>query len=228
MSQDVSRSGGWPVLPVLAMTFLVPVLVWFAALGEAPLDYLLATPLPGQRFYLFSKLLGLLALALIWLQLLLVLLRNTHWISHLMGWTPTYHRMLGFSALGLSIIHFLFFFVAVGIRKDAVPLALLVPDFSRGFYVSMVSLGLLGAVLLGVVVIVGTRIGSGKRMAIWLHRAALIVVGMIFVHSLTIGSETRMSGQIELYLFWIGTLVIALGYRFRRAQSKPSLSRAAT
>lgn len=197
---------------LVVLMLVMPVFVWFLSIGTDPFDSLSYEALPGQRLYLFSKLLGLIAIALIWLQVMIMLLRHQQWLKKL--YVRNYHRGLGYGIGAASLLHATFFYIAVWIRKDEIPWDLLVPVFGDGYYKSMMSVGVVSLVLMGVGIYHGRK-AMGNYRPIQAHRVVFVLLALVFVHSLAIGTESRMPLQLELYLLWIGALIMAVVARLR-------------
>jgi len=201
---------------LLAVLFVLPLGSWLAALGN-PVAYFQYELPPGQVLYILSKLLGLYAILLLWLQLMYGLLKNDALLRAVIPrWSISIHRLLGLSTLLMTSLHFVVFFIATSIRKGAVAVQLLVPDFGNGYYSTTVSLGWLALVGLWVVAVAGIARARGGHGWIGVHRLAIAVGLLALTHSLLVGSETKTTLWLIIYFFFGVTI---LGGVFRRIRS---------
>lgn len=202
---------------MLGACVLVPVMVWWQSVGDMRvyLDY--RTP-PGQSLYVLSKLAGLYALFLGWLQILLMLMKQAAPDGIARRWSLAYHRAFGFTVLGCMTLHVALFVAAASLRTGHVAFGLLAPNFN-GFYATAVSLGLFGFYGIVIVVIAGVLRAAARARAAWVHYAALPVFGLTYLHSLLIGTETRAAPMLALYAIMGVTLLVAAIFRLRRLQA---------
>lgn len=222
-----SRSEGLKsvLVPVVcAATLLIPVLVWLIS-THGPVAYFVHEVPPGQRFYIVSKLFGLLALALFWFQCMAALARFAPAVRGFLSLSRRQHAWIGATTLVLVVVHIALFITASTLRTGHLALPLLVPKFDAGFYSAFVSLGAVAFWILLAVIAAGILRSRGREIWRWVHRASLLVFAIGFVHGITIGTETRFGLMKYVYAFialslatavasWIWMLVRA---RLRRA-----------
>lgn len=211
-----SRAWWW----LLGVCVAVPAMVWWQSLGDVRVYIDYRTP-PGQTPYVLSKLAGLYALFLSWLQILFVLMKQAAPDGVARRWNLAFHRAFGFTVLGCMALHVALFVVATSLRTGHLALGVLAPNFS-GFYATAVTLGLLGFYGIILVVIAGVlrAAGAGQSRAAWLHYAAVPVFGCTYLHSLLIGTETRAGPMLGLYILMGATLLATGAYRWRRFRAK--------
>lgn len=200
----------------------IPGVTWLSTAGD-PVDYWQYEVPPGQFTYLLSKLAGLYAVVVFWLQLLYGLLgsRGRELLHVELG--NRFHRRLGVIVALLVVAHFALFVAGATIRTEHFASQYLVPSFSHGYYRVITTVGLFGAVLLLAGVCVGLtrrRIGSFWRFGHWIVIPAFIL-GVI--HSLLIGSESRISPMTVLYGLMGVTVAAAAAIRFGLV--RPSIGR---
>ena len=162
--------------------------------GKAPL---------GQTAYVTMRGLGLLALCMLWLQLMLgvmtpLLLTD----SGLQSSVRRFHQRLGIFTLLLLFSHPLFFLLGTYLRTMEWQLKLLLPSFTNGYYRGVISIGVLALYLLvlGVMAAVLRRFQPFRRVWRTLHRVNGVVFVLACLHCMLIGSETR---NLIVYL-WLG------------------------
>jgi predicted ferric reductase len=195
---------------VSAVTLLIPVVVWLIS-THSPLEYFTHAVPPGQRVYILSKLCGLLALALFWLQCMTALARSAPAVRGFFSLTRRQHVMLGVTTFVLVLTHLGLFIAASSIRTHHFALPLLVPKFDQGFYSSFISLGAIAFWILLAVLVAGILRARGFQVWRWLHRASLLVFALGFLHGLVIGSETRFGLMKYIYAFIGLSLAAAVG-----------------
>ncbi|MCO6411407.1 MAG: hypothetical protein J5I92_01560 [Thiogranum sp.] len=201
---------------LLLLTVLtIPMVTWIAALGN-PLLYFQSGLPPGQALYSLSKLAGLYAIVLLWLQVLYGVGKNIRpGRDDRRPWSFNAHRLLGISTLAAVLMHFLFFFSAVSVRTNNLPLNLLVPDLGNGFYAAAVSLGWFALVGMLLVAMSGLLRSKTKGGWIWVHRFSFLVIALGLVHAQLVGSEAQANHWFYLTLFFGGTVLAALMWRMR-------------
>lgn len=209
-----SRGWWW----VLGVCVLVPVMVWWQSVGDMRVYIDYRTP-PGQTLYVLSKLAGLYALFLGWLQILLMLMKQSAPDGIACRWSLAYHRAFGFTVLGCMTLHVALFVAAASLRTGHLALGVLVPDFT-GFYTMAVTLGLFGFYGIVSVAIAGVLRAAGRARAAWVHYAALPVFGLTYLHSLLIGTETRAEPMLVLYAVMGVTLLVACVFRLNRFRAR--------
>lgn len=200
-------------LLVTAVLFLPPV-SWLAALGN-PITYFHFDLPPGQLPYILAKLAGLYVLVLLWLQVMFALLKGDPWARYLLPrWTVSKHRLLGITTLLAAWTHFLLFFTAVSLRKDAIAYAMLLPEFGKGIYFVAVSLGWFA--LIGMNLVAFTGLLRRRTGGIWAlaHRLSLGVFLVALVHAQMIGSEAKGVLWFAVHLCFAALVLLALTRRF--------------
>lgn len=194
---------------VCAVTLMIPVAVWLIA-THGPVPYFTHHVPPGQRFYILSKLCGLLALTLFWLQGMTALARFSPALRGFFSLPRLQHILLGVTTFVLAAAHVGLFITASSLRTQHLALPLLLPKFDQGFYTSFVSLGAIAAWLLVLVIIAGVMRARGQAWARWIHRISFVVFGLGFLHGIVIGSETRFGLMKYVYAFIGLSLAVAL------------------
>lgn len=214
MGVGLASARGWLWALGLAMGTAIPLLAWWQSVGDLRVYIDYQTP-PGQLLYVLSKLAGLYALFLGWLQILFVLLK--HSVAGGLGrrWSLAFHRALGLTVLGCMTLHALLFITAASLRTGHVAFGLLAPNFS-GFYAIAVTLGLFGLYGMIIVALAGLLRAAGYSRAIGWHYAAIPVFVCAYLHSLLIGTETRASLLLALYTLMGVTLLAACMHRLSR------------
>lgn len=169
------------------IAFILPLTRWFWHTGN-PLDYITYGAPIGQIPYLFSKLMALFALALLIMQFLLIALHRTGVLS---SWSIQHHAWVGMGILFCALAHVGLFVTGKSMRGGYLDLMTVVPDFSHGFYKSMLSLGSLALVGLMITVAVGVcrRQYFGNKNLALLHKVSFVTAGLIVFHCLAVGSE---------------------------------------
>jgi len=201
---QTARVAPW-LLPVYALLVIVGTLF---AISDSVIAAIAATAPPGQLLYVLSRATGLLAIVLVWLQLMLSLSGRIFGQRVYAG--NRAHRIGGLALLLLLSLHAILFVAAVSTRQDSLSLGMLVPDFKSGFYTSSVSLGVLGLLLFGLASAVYVFRQSRKRLFRWGHRCVVAACLLVFVHSFLIGSEIRSALMGAFYLASVVMLLAAL------------------
>lgn len=213
------------LVPIVCIaTLLIPVLVWLIS-THGPIAYFLHEVPPGQRFYILSKLFGLLALTLFWLQCMAALARFAPALRGFLSLSRRRHAYIGSITAVLVLLHVAAFITAATLRTGHLALPLLAPKFDQGFYNSFVSIGVIAFWGLVAVIIAGIMRARGREVWRWVNRLSLVVCALGFRHGIMIGSETRFGLMKYVYAFiglslatavvsWIWMLVRA---RVRRA-----------
>jgi len=210
---DLGKDGGLKrmLVPIVCtMTLLIPVAVWLIS-THGPLAYFTHEVPPGQRFYILSKLCGLLALALFWLQCMTALARFAPALRGFFSLSRRQHALLGVATFVLVFTHLGLFVAASSLRTGHLALPLLLPKFNQGFYSSFVSLGAIAFWILVAVVAAGIFRLRGHASWRWVHRASFVVFAIGFLHGIGIGSETRFGLMKYIYAFIGLSLATALG-----------------
>jgi len=186
-----------------------PVIVWLVSVGD-PSAYLAHDLPPGQALYIFSKLSGLLALFFLWGQCLLALAHRAPILRELPAVGITTHRRLGLLTFTTALTHVVLFVLAASLRAGSPAWNLLIPNFTHGYYNSFVSLGVIAIWLLLLGVWAGWRTSRGHAAWKKVHRTWPIVFGLVLLHALAIGSESRY-GAMRYVLLLVVTSFCAAG-----------------
>jgi len=126
----------------IALAIIFSFLVW--GRHTENIDVFIGTSLPaGQRFYLISKLSALVALAILFVQISLMLFKRYVPAGRRIVWPQRSHQLLGIVTFVLVLIHSISFITAASFRGGAPAFSLLLPNFQTGLYNTAVSLGLL-------------------------------------------------------------------------------------
>ncbi len=162
--------------------------------------------LDGQFLYILSKLVGLYAIVLMWLQLMSGLVR----IRLFEGWNPLIHRNLGLVTLSLVVLHVTLFVAGVSIRNGHFAYQLLLPDLLGHYFQKIVALGVIALWLLIIAVAFSAIRNRLPIVWKWGHQLMLAVFALGFVHSYLIGSEARAGGMLYLYYAMGASSIIAV------------------
>ena len=203
---------------IIIVLIALPASTWTYSVGNPLIYFKYDTP-PGQVFYVLSKLTGLYAIVLIWMQASLALLHNTPLKSQIKFWNLKFHKTLGLLATAFLVSHAALFIAAVSIRKDNIALNLLIPQFDNSFYAFSVALGVIGLYGLLATVALGFYRAHSTKLAKRLHWLAIPSFILVFVHSLLIGTETRDAAMLSIYVFmgvlFLGALIYRITTRLR-------------
>ena len=185
---------------------------WVVSVGDVT-EYFMRRMPPGQTFYIFSKLAGLTAGAMLSAQIVLMVARNATWFRSRFAWNTGQHVTLGLLTLAALLLHVGLFIAAASLRGAAPAFDLLLPVFGHDPYRTGVSLGSLGVWMLVATVPIGIymrRVGiTVRRRAVHSCAAGALALGII--HALVIGSEK--STIIALAVCGVA-VVVALGQRW--------------
>lgn len=214
MSQRIAKFEPWLPTALAVILAGIPLATWSLSVGNLGEYFAFQVP-PGQLLYLASKLSALAGLVLISVQL-------AFGLSGLVTPRPAnaaaafpLHRALGITTLLVVLAHALLFVVAASLRNQNVMLGYLWPDFSHGYYRSMVSIGAIALIGVLVTVFAGVLRWQRKRLGQWLHWVSVPTYVLIWIHSLTIGSESRMGLMPYVYGLLALLVATALFYRMR-------------
>jgi hypothetical protein len=199
---------------VVSTALVLPLATWFAAIGS-PFTYVHYDLPPGQVPYILAKLAGLYAFVLLWLQVMFGLLKNDPLSRYLLPqWSVNKHRLLGVTTLLTAWTHFLLFFAAVSLRKDAIAYDLLIPEFEKGIYFFAVSLGWFAVI--GMTLVAVTGILRNKTHGIWslTRRLSLGVFIVALVHAQMIGSEAKGGIWLSIHLLFAAAVLVAIIRKF--------------
>lgn len=196
---------------LLGTVALAPALAaWLGSTGN-PLAYLGHELPPGQGLYVLSKLLGLLAIGLLWLQCLGGLTRGDAFTTRLRPGLR-FHRSLGVLVLAAATTHALLFVAAASLRTGNPALALLMPWPGQGYYALHLSYGAMALWLLALGVSAGlARAALPSSAWRWLHWLWVPAFVLLCLHAFGIGSETRSAPLSRIYpVLGTGLAVLAL------------------
>ena len=202
---QTARVARW-LLPAYALLVVVGTL---SSISDSLMVAIAPTAPPGQLLYVLSKVAGLLAIVLVWLQLMLSL--SGKFFDQLAYAGSRVHRISGLMLLLLLSLHAALFVAAVSVRHGSLSLGILIPDFTSGFYTSSVSLGILGLLLFGLTSAVYVFRKTREHLFRWGHRCVVAACLLVFVHSYLIGSETRSALMGSFYLVAAIMLLAASG-----------------
>jgi predicted ferric reductase len=185
------------LLLLALLSVLLPGLQW---LGTAQTlwawpDHAVPT---GQVLYLLSKLFALYAIVALVLQISYGLLGPAR-VALDLEYGMRFHRALGLVTITLFLLHAASFVGAASWRTGHFAAQFAWPDFSHGYYRERISIGWWAglALLCVVAVAIGrARLGRLWRYAHWLAFPAAIGV---VVHSVSIGTESRMPFMLAAY-----------------------------
>jgi predicted ferric reductase len=197
---------------LLAALACLPMAVWLSSVRH-PLAYVRMTGLPpGQSLFVLAKLAGLLAVMALSMQAMLALARTVPMLRVLPASTLRQHRWLGIATALLALSHVVLFVVATTLRKQALAIDLLWPNLDHGYYFFNVSLGAFAFWLTTLIVFAGWRVSRGARHWRFVHLLWPALVGLVFVHALAIGSESRfgaMRGVMVVLAITVGIAGVA-------------------
>jgi predicted ferric reductase len=198
----MKSSASWRLvaLGLCAITLAMPVVTWLVS-TDGVVAYLSHSLPAGQSAYVFSKLLGLLAIVLLWLQIMAALAKRSPVLQGFVRLSGAAHALLGAMTLATIVTHAVLFIVASSMRTKHAAFDLLLPTFTHGYYRTFVSLGVIGFWISLMVVLAGCWRTSGHRAWRWVHKLAFAVFAAGFLHGISIGSETRFGLMMYVYAF---------------------------
>ena len=168
----------------------------------------------GQNLYMFSKLMGIVSLILLWWQVVISLLGSAGMVPTALIAGKRSHVSVGTILMICILLHVGLFMTAVGSRTGQLPLSNLLPTFTGGYYETARSLGVVALFLVVLAVMMGA---FGRRyIRVWRvwHMLVVLAMTLVLIHAYLIGSEIR-SLTFQL-VFWavVTTFVIAAITRF--------------
>lgn len=194
------------VLIVLVLT--LPGVQWLAtsqSLWAVPYDQLPK----GQILYLLSKLAALYAIAVFTLQLAYGVIGARARASIGVELGVPFHRTLGLLTLFLLLAHAGLFIAGVSSRTGHFAIQYALPDLFGSYYVSRIALGWWAGLFVLIAIasaLFRARLRTVWRYAHWLSIPAAVAV---VVHSLSIGTESRMPAMSIAYGCMGSLLVLA-------------------
>lgn len=184
-----------------------PIAAWLISVGN-PLEYFAYDLPPGQALYIGAKIAGLLAFFMLWIQCILGLVRRAPVLNGFPPIEPQLHRFLGLVTLLLALIHVGCFFGAASLRAGSPAWSLFWPNFSHGYFNAFVSVGLIALWCLLLGIFAGWRTSRGDRRWRGIHMAWSVVFVLVFLHTYTIGSESRFGAMRYVLLFMGASLLL--------------------
>ena len=215
---------------ICVVTFIMPFAVWYASTGN-PTAYFTAIVPPGQTLFVFSKLLALLAIVMMWFQAMSALAKDTPALHGFPVLRTPQHMAFGIATFAIVLAHVSLFVIASTLRTQHAAWNLLLPTFDQGYYRIMLGLGAIAFWFLVLSVVAGGLRRRGLRIARWMHRTVFIVFALAFLHGISVGSETRFGLMKYVYAFMglsLGTAVVSrvwLHLSQRSFAARPSASR---
>ncbi len=207
---------------VLSLVCLSPLLVWSLTVPDA-WRYLRIEGLPpGQALYVVAKLIGLFAMCLFWLQCVLALARHAPLFFGFPSSDHRVHRRLGLATLILILLHAGLFIVAASLRTGHIAWDLLLPSVGHGYYRTSVGLGAVALWLCLLAIFAGRRVAQGYRRWKPIHMVWPMVFGLVFIHAIAIGTESRYSAMRYVTLFMGTSLTVAGVWRVWRSRCDKS------
>jgi sulfoxide reductase heme-binding subunit YedZ len=197
---------------VVTMLFILPGLTLWQTTGDFS-EYFEYEVLPGQFLYILAKLFGLYAIILLWLQIMLGLIGPPMTRAFDLRSTFPIHRTLGIATLLVIVAHVVLFVTAASIRNKIPALDLLWPSF-HDYYRSILTLGLFGTWLIIAGAIAAFQRKRLQRLWRWGHRLSLPAFALIFVHSILVGSESRVGAMPYFYVAMLVSLLAAVFFRY--------------
>lgn len=217
MTPTLKSRAIWVVMCLICCS---PLVVWMASV-QHPLAYLRWGGLPpGQQLYLFSKLAGLFALCLFWMQCLLALARRAPMLPGFPTSDPLLHKRLGTATALMILAHVVMFIIATSARTGHAAWDMLLPSFAHGYYKFYISLGVIAFWLVCLTVFAGWRASRGQPRWKAVHMLWPVVFGLVFLHAFAIGTESRYGAMRYLVLFLVASLVIAGTQRLLRSHRR--------
>ncbi len=177
--------------------------------GEAP---------PGQAAYMSMRSLGLFALFLLWAQIMLGILSPLSADVRDSTDLRAFHQKLGIFTFMVAVSHPLFFIWGVFQRTAHFKYDFLLPVFDNGYYQACISIGVIGLYLLAIGFLAAMLRNFRSLNRLWLniHRVNGGVFVLAVIHSLLIGSDTRIFAAALLIILAAASASVFLGYRLRR------------
>lgn len=195
-SRGLSRwRAAW--LSLAGAVVVLPGIQWLAT-ADSVWAYPEHTLPTGQLLYLLSKLFALYAIAALAIQVSYGLLGARRGALHL-EYGLAFHRALGLVVLVLLLAHALAFIAAASWRTGHFASQFALPDFSHGYYRARIAVGWWAGV--GLIVAVLAALARGVLSQAWrrAHWLALPASIAVVVHSLSIGTESRMPAMLIAY-----------------------------
>lgn len=170
---------------------------------------------PGQLPYLLSKLAALYAIATFALQLAYGLagVRVRTLFGHERG--MRFHRVLGLTTLGLLLVHAALFVGGASIRIGHFAIQFALPNLFADYYVSRIALGWWAALALIVAAACALYRAHLARWWRYAHWLAVPAAPAALIHSLSIGTESRMPVMLVAFGCMAALLLLATFLRLQ-------------
>lgn len=194
LSINTSKNALWAAISI-------PLVVWLLSTGDISKYFLLKVP-PGQTQYIFSKLAGLYAYFFMVVQLIIGFQGRQSRYFH-------FHPVIGILTTFMVVIHVFLFVVGSSIRTKHIDLEILLPTFNSGYYKFAIGYGVIAAYCLLFIVAAGF-LQKKNSIFKFIHRLAPIIVLFGWLHSFSIGTETR---ELPIMIFYVSFSGLAL-YEF--------------
>jgi predicted ferric reductase len=183
---------------VLVTVLSLPAITWISTTGDLANYWRYDVP-AGQVMYVLSKLTALYAIVIFWLQLMYGLLGSVGRQRLGIERGHLFHVRLGLAVIVLIVAHVCLFVLGATLRARVFASQYLTPSFSSGYYRTVITIGLAALVL----VAIGAVCAAARRRIrrIWRvgHWAVFVAFGLGFIHSLLIGSESRITPMLAFY-----------------------------
>ena len=208
----------WFIIAALCL----PGVTWLSTTGNI-VDYWRYDVPPGQVMYVASKLAALYAFVVFWLQLIYGLLGHAGRTRLGIERGHSFHVKLGSLVIALVALHAGLFVLGASVRTHQFASQYLTPSFASGYYRMVITLGIVAAVL----VMFAAFFAGARRlwMRAWRlgHWAVIPAFALASVHSLLIGSESRIEPMTILYTGGIVIALLVIVWRLR-SRSQPGSS----
>jgi predicted ferric reductase len=185
---------------------LIPLLAWMLSVGDIFAYFFMKVP-AGQILYIFSKLAGLYAYYFMALQLVVGFEgRQSRYFS--------FHPGIGILTSAMILIHLCLFIAGSSLRTKHFAIEILWPTFSSGYYKASIGYGVVAAYCLLLIIIAGF-LQKKYRFFRLIHRFAPAVVLLGWVHSFSIGTETRSLPTMTFYISFFCLAFYAFVKKYR-------------
>ena len=199
---------GWAMQTLIIVILSLPGITWISTTGDIATYWRDDVP-PGQVIYILSKLTALYAFTVFWMQLMYGLL-GADWRRRMgIERGHAFHVRLGAVVIALIVVHIGLFVLGASIRTHMFASQYLTPSFSAGYYRAVITLGIVAAALVGAAVVFAIVRRLMPRAWRFGHWAVTLAFVLAFVHSLLIGSESRIEPMTSFYVA-AGTVALAV------------------
>ena len=198
------RSLTLAVYTTLVSASMVVLLTWLYLQARGLGDAVRLYAPPGQTLYVLSRWVALGAFVLLCWQLISSVLQRGDRVRHVLS---------GLVILLMVAVHAGLFVSAVSMRQGELALAMLLPDFTQGYYQQGLSFGVLGLLSLLFAAAGGAVAArSGKR---WLKGHRLVYLAVVFtaLHAYMIGSDISLG---VLLLLILPVLIVSVAFQAYR------------